>query len=179
MRHFFVVGAVGHFEERVFALATVIKAFHGGSGGAENDYRAFHLTADDGEVARVIARRFLLLVGVLMFFVHNDEAEGIDRGKNCGARTDDNASAALANLVPFVVALAGGEMAVQDGDERLQRPRAKASFEALDSLGRERDFGDEDDGALALFESVGNGLKVNFGFAAAGDSVEEEGASSW
>ena len=71
----------------------------------------FHLAAHDGDVARVVARRFLLFVSVLVFLVHDDEAERFDRRKNRRARADDDARAALPNLVPFIVPFAGGQMA--------------------------------------------------------------------
>jgi hypothetical protein len=81
------------------------------------------LAADDGHVAGVVAGGFLLLVGVLVFLVDDDEAERFDRGEDGGAGADDDAGAALADLVPFVMAFAGREVAVQDGDERAQRAR--------------------------------------------------------
>ena len=157
-------------------LLAVVEALQRRRGRAEHDHRAFHLAAHDGHVARVVARRFLLLVGVLVFLVHDDEPERFDRREDGRARADDDAGAALADLVPFVVAFAGGQMAVQHGDERLQRAGAEARLEPLDGLRRERDFRHEHDGALALFERVGDGLQINLGLAAAGDAVQEKGA---
>ena len=173
--HLLVVHALGQFEQRVFALAAVVIAFQRRRGRAEHDHGAFHLAAHDGHVARVVARRLLLLVGVLVLLVHDDEAERFDRRKDGRARADDNARAALADLVPFVVALAGGQMAVQHRHQRLQRAGAEPRLEALDGLRRERDFRHEHDRALALFQRVGDGLQINLGLAAAGDAVEEEG----
>jgi len=46
-------------------------------------------------------------------------------------------------------------------------------------LGGERDFRDEDDGALAFTEGVVDGLEVDLGFAAAGDAMEEEDGVGW
>ena len=120
MRHLLVVHARGQFEQRVFAALRVVEALERRRGGAEHDHRAFHLAAHHGDVARVIARRFLLLVGMLVLFIHDDEAERIDGREDGRARADDDARAALADLVPFVVAFAGGEMAVQHGDQGLQ-----------------------------------------------------------
>src|SRR5208282_1210400 len=103
------------------------------------------------------------------------QPERLDRRKDGGTRTDGNAGAALAYLVPFVMALAGGEMAVQHRDQRLQRPGAEPRLEALDRLRREGDFRDEDNRALALLQGMGDGLQIHFRLAAAGDAVEEEG----
>ena len=52
----------------------------------------------------------------------------------------------------------------------------EASFEALDGLGCESDFGDEDDDVFVEIESGLSGLEVDFGLAGARDSVEEDGA---
>ena len=68
-------------------------------------------------------------------------------------------------------------MAVQDGDERLQRTGAKAGLEPFDRLRCERDFRHQYDGALALLERVGDGLQIDLRLAAAGDAVEEERAA--
>ena len=50
------------------------------------------------------------------------------------------------------------------------------AFEALDGLRREGDFGDEDDGVLAVGDGEFNRAQVNLGFPAAGDAVEEDRA---
>ena len=69
----------------------------------------------------MIARGFFLFVGVIVFFIHNDQAERVNRSKHRRARADDNFSAALPDLVPFIVAFPGRKMAVQHGDQRRQR----------------------------------------------------------
>jgi len=133
------------------------------------------MRAFNGDVAGVVAGGGVLFVRGFVFFVDNDHAEVGQRREDGGAGADDDAGAALADFLPFVVAFAGGEVAVEDGDEGLMGAAAEAGFEAFDGLGGEGDFGDENDGALAAGEGVGDGLEVNFGFAAAGDAVEEEG----
>ena len=64
----------------------------------------------------MVARGFLLLVGVLVLLVHDDQAEVGQRRENGAARADDDAGLAAVDLVPFVVAFAVGKVAVQDGD---------------------------------------------------------------
>ena len=125
----------------------------------------------------MVTRRLLLFVRVFVFLVHDDEAERFNRRKNRRARADDNPRAALANLVPLIVALAGGQVAVQDGDQGPQPALGEARFESLDRLRRERDFRDQDNRAFALLQGVGEGLQIDFGLAAAGDAVEEEDGS--
>jgi len=62
---------------------------------------------------------------------------------------------------------------VEDGD--LVDEGVEAGFESLDGLGGEGDFGDEDDDLFAEVEGGLGGLEVDFGFAGAGDAVEEDG----
>ena len=65
-------------------------------------------------------------------------------------------------------------MRVQNRDECLELAGTEARLESFDGLRRERDFRHEDDGALALFERVGKGLQVNFGFAGACHSMKKK-----
>ena len=162
----------GSSSSAYLPLRAVVKALQRRRGRAEHHHGPFHLAAHNGHVARVVARRFLLLVGVLVFLVHDDQAERLHRREDGRARADDDPRAALANLVPLVVPLAGGQMAVQHRDQRLQRAGTEPRLEALDRLRRERDLRHEDDRALALFQRVGDGLQIDLRLAAAGDAVE-------
>ena len=54
---------------------------------------------------------------------------------------------------------------MQHGDERLEFAGTESRLESLDGLRRERNLRHEHDGALALFERVGEGLQINLGFA--------------
>jgi hypothetical protein len=56
---------------------------------------------------------------------------------------------------------------VKDGDAFAETRAA----DAADVKG-ESDFGNEDDGGTILRESCGNSAKIDFGFAAAGDSAK-------
>lgn len=75
--------------------------------------------------------------------------------------------------MPFVEAFALGKVGVEDGD--LVDEGVEAGFESLDGLGGEGDFGDEDDDLFAEVEGGLGGLEVDFGFAGAGDAMEEDG----
>ena len=172
--HLLVVGAELEFEQRVFAALDVVEALHRRRRGAEHDHGVVHLPAHDGDIARVVARGFLLFVGMLVLFIHDDEAERLDGREDGRARADDDARAALPNLVPLVVALAGAEVRVQHGDLRLKRPVAEAGLEALDRLRRERNLWHEHDGSLPLRQRVCDALEIDFGLPRAGDAVEEK-----
>ena len=94
-----------------------------------------------------------------MLLIHNDQAERLDGGEDGRTRTDHDAGAALADLVPLIVPLAGAEVRVEHGDLRLQRAVAEARLEALDGLRRKRNLRHEHDGALPLRQRVRDGLR--------------------
>src|ERR1700686_231643 len=72
------------------------------------------------------------------------------------------------------MALAFGEMAVQDRDRVLRF--GETAFEPLDRLRRERNFRDEHNRAMAARERRVNRLQINFGLAAAGHAVQQNRA---
>src|ERR1041385_5172785 len=133
--HFFVIGPLGHFEQRVLLFERIVIAFQRRSGGSEDNDGSFHAAAHNGHVPSVISRGFLLLVGVLVFFVDDDQTQRLDRSEDRRARADSDTGASLANFVPFIMALARGKMAVKNGDQGTQRAGAEARFEAFDRLG--------------------------------------------
>ena len=136
------------------------------------------LAAHHGHVAGVVARRLLLLVGMLVLLVHDDQAQRLDRREDGRAGADDDAGAALADLVPFVVALAGGQMAVQHGHQGLERCREqKRALKRSTVCGVREISGTSTMAPLALRQRVGDGLQVDLGLAAAGDAVEQEGGA--
>ena len=174
VRHFLVVHALRQFEQRIFAVFAIVIAFQRRCGRTEHDDGIFHPAAHNGHVAGMVARRFLLLVGVLVFLVHDDEAERLDRRKNRRTGANDDAGTALADFVPFVMAFAGGQMRMQDRHERLQSAGTEPRLESLDRLRCERDFRHKHNRTLASFERVGEGLEVDFRLARAGDSMKQE-----
>lgn len=170
------VGSLGEGDELVFVFGAGVEvAFDGRSGGAKDDSGAFDMGANDGEVAAVVFRWVLLFVSGLVLFVDEDEAEVGEGGEDGGAGSDDDFGNPFADAVPLVEAFALGEGGVEDGDEF--GGLAKAGLEALYGLGSERDFGKENDDGFAGFEGRLGGLEVDFGFARAGDAVEENGFS--
>jgi hypothetical protein len=89
--------------------------------------------AQHGDVAAVVAGDLVLLVGVLVLLIDEDQPEVRQRGEDGGARADDDAGDALADAVPFVEAFALGEVRVEDGDLFLDAGEAGA--ETADGLG--------------------------------------------
>ena len=63
----------------VLALARVVKRLERRRGRAEHDRHALEMAAHDRDVARMVMGRFLLLVGMLVLLVDDDEAEIFQR----------------------------------------------------------------------------------------------------
>ena len=173
-RHFLVIHALRQFQQREFTLLTVVKTFQRRRGRAEHDDRAFHLPAHHRHIACVVTRRFLLLVSVLMLLVHDDEAKRFHRRKDRRTRADDDARAALPDLVPFIMPLSGTQMRMQDGDKRLQFSRTEPRLEPLHRLRRQRNFRHEHDRALTLLQRVRDGLQIHLRLARTRDAMQKE-----
>ena len=170
MRELGATDAVGEGEEGVFAGGGVHPRFERWGGAAEDDDRAFLFSADDGGFAGVVAGGFALFVAGFVFFVDDDGAEILEWGEDGGAGADDDAFFAAFDGEPGVVAFAVAQGAVEDGDLI-----AEDGAEAVDGLGGEGDFWDEDDGALlAGFDDGFEEFDVDQCLAAAGDAVEDE-----
>jgi hypothetical protein len=96
----------------------------------------------NGHVARVIAHALLLLEAGVVLFVDHDERQGAHGAKSALRAPMATSTFALAQPAPHRVSLARRQPRVQHGDVV-----AEARAEAGDELRRQRDLGDEDDGA--------------------------------
>ena len=83
---------------------------------AKQQKRARLQTAEPGDLARVIARDGFRSVAVLLLLVDDDEPEVGNRGKHRAARANDQLCITAFDAFPFVIALSGGETAVQNGN---------------------------------------------------------------
>ena len=175
-RHLLVVRPLRHLQEPVLADGAVVVTLHRGRRRPQHHRRPLDLAAHNGHVPRVIARRLFLLVGVLVLFVHDDQPQRIDRRENGRAGADDDAGASLADFMPFIVALAGRQMAVQHRHHRAQRAGTEPGLEPLDRLRGQRNLRHQDDAALAALQCVGQGLQIDLRLAAAGHPVQQERA---
>ena len=115
----------------VLAAARVVETLEAGGGGAEDDRRALHPRSHYRHVARVVARDIFLLEGVLVFLVHHNQAEPLDGSEDGRTRADHDVGLAPAYRLPLVVALARGQVAVENGHAR------EAPAETADGLGGE------------------------------------------
>ena len=99
----------------VLAARRIGVAFERGRCRAEQHDAFLELCPNDGDIASVVARRLLLFIGSLVFFIDHDQSEIYERRENGAAGADDDARPARMHLVPFIVPLAFRQMAVQDG----------------------------------------------------------------
>src|SRR5262249_17290029 len=98
--------AMRHPQKRVLAARGVLPALQRRSRRSEDHGDVAELSADDCEIARVVARRFVLLVRAVALLVDDDHAELLKRREERGARTDGHVDLAAASAPPLVVALA-------------------------------------------------------------------------
>ncbi len=61
------------------------------------------------QIAGVIAGRFLLFIGRFVFLIQNDQADIVDRRKDCRTRSDHDPRLAVLHSPPFIVPLALGQ----------------------------------------------------------------------
>ena len=71
-RHLAVVHPLGQANELILLARGVEIAFQRWRGGAEDDGAFLDIRAYDCDIARVIARRFLLLIRIFVFFIDDD-----------------------------------------------------------------------------------------------------------
>ncbi len=104
-------------------------------------HRAGQLGAHHGDVARVVARRFFLLVALVVLLVDENQAQ-VGRGSKDGrARADDDGRIAAADAPPLLAALLGRERGVQQRDLL-----PEGGVEQARGLRREADLRHQQDG---------------------------------
>ena len=104
-----------------------------------------------------------------MLFIHDDEAETLQRREDRRAGADGDLRFAARQAAPFVEAFAAGQAAVQHGEAGGETGR-----EALHELPGQGDFGHQNERRLVLAQRRGNGAHVDLGLAAAGNAVQED-----
>ena len=104
-----------------------------------------------------------------MLLVDNDYAEIGNRCENRRLRAYDDVSLPRSDPPPLVKTLARGQLAVKDGD-----PTGKPTRKALNRLGRQRDFRNQDNCPLSPGDNRCDQSQVNLGLAASGDAVKQK-----
>ena len=138
-------------------------------GRAGDEHRPGVARAPGGDAAGVVARVALVLVAGVVLLVDDDQAEVGQRreDRRAGAHADPRRPAAQAH--PLVVALAVGELGVQDRDGV-----AEARDEARHDLRGQRDLGDEHEHRAPLLERRVRGVQVDLGLARARHALQQQ-----
>ncbi len=178
--------AAGHVQAQVAAAlrlvgigrAAGVPALQRGRGAAQDDLGAGIAPAPDGQVARRVARAFLLLVAGVVLLVHHDQRQPRQAGEHRHARAQHDARRARVCRQPALEPLRVGHAAVHADHAGRAILRRKARQEALLQLGREIDLGHHHQhlGAGVGIQRGLGGPQVDLGLAAARAAVEQEGA---
>ena len=128
--------------------------------------------APDREVARRVARTFLLLVRRVVLLVDDDQAEPRQRGEHRQAGAEHQVGQTELRRQPAAQPLRRRQPAVQGDDA----PAGEAAREALDQLRREVDLGHQHQRLPAGAEHLLGRAQIDLGLAAAGDAVQQRRA---
>ena len=116
----------------------------------------------------VIARRLILFVGRILFFIDNDETQVLQWGKNRRARADHYLGPAFANAVPLVKPFSGRHAAMEKR-HLVRKPRHNQPAEKR----RQPYFRHQEKGGPSQLQHFRDQPEINFGFAASGHSVNQ------
>src|SRR5262249_350590 len=139
-----VENALRQGQERVLSALGVVPAFQRRSRRSHQDRDVLEPGSHHGDVARMIARRRLLLECRLVFLVNHAEAEFGCRGEDGAAGADDDLNMSRRDAPPVSAALGIPKMTMKDSN------LATSTAKALDRLRRQTDFRHEYECFLAL-----------------------------
>ncbi len=162
-------GALGQAQKVELPALGVVAAFEARGGGDEQGRGAGVPGADEREVAGVVARRELLLVGGVLLLVDHDQAEVGDRREQGRAGAEHHARLAAAHPLPLLVALADAHPRMQDGEVI-----AEAQLDGAGEGRHERDLGHQQDRRPPAGERLLGGPQIDLGLAGAGHPLEQE-----
>jgi hypothetical protein len=149
-------------------------AFQRGRGAAQDDGARFALRAQDGNVTRMVARRLVLLVRAFVLLIDNDNSEPVDGRKHGASGSNNDARRTGMDLVPFVVAFACREMAVENRHFTLDAREAR--FEPLDGLRSEGNLRHKYERGAAEAHCMPDSLKINFRLTASRYAKQQQRA---
>ena len=160
----------GQFHQLILALLCAVKRLHRRSCAAEHDGDVQGAAKSKRNLACMIGGPILVLIRWLVLFVEDDEAEVGQRREDGRARPDHHVNLARPDAPPLVVAFAGTQRAVDDGDAA-----RKAAREALHGLRGERDFRHQHDATLAPRNHSGQCLQIDLRLAASRYAMQQNG----
>ena len=135
----------------------------------QQGHRAGALRPHQGQVAGVVARRQVLLVGGVLLLVDHHQAEVRHRREECRARSEHHPRLAAADALPLLVAFLAGEVRMEDGEARPEAP-----FDGPRQGRHQGDLRHQQDARPAALEHLLGGEQVDLGLARAGHPGEQE-----
>ena len=157
-----------HLHQLVAAGFGGIIAFHAGCCRGKQHQCIAVCRAPAGDLVRVVARRGFAAVGVLLFLVHDDQAQIFQRCKHCAACADNDIYTALLDHFPLQQALGMVECRVLHS-----HPLAEVFLEAQDHLRGKADFRHKHHHGFAAGKHLLDQLKKHQRFSAAGHPVQQ------
>jgi hypothetical protein len=140
--------------------------------GAEDHRTACALGERHRGVASRVAQPFLLLERGVVLLIDDDQSEPRHRPKHGEARAEHDPRVAFGAREPRRRPCDVFQAAVHDCDVRIGERAADSRFQ----LRGQADFRDEHQRLRVAVEHAGDQVLVNLGFAAAGDTVQQERA---
>ena len=129
-----------------------------------------HFCPDHGKVPGIIAQARFLFIGIVMFLIHNNDADVPDRRKNCRPGTNDDINLAKTDFPPLVQALSLGKHGVNYRNF-FTKPCPETPF----CLGNQGNFRHQYNGPPALFHGIRHQAHVHFGLAGPGYARQQTG----
>ena len=126
------------------------------------------MRAHHRHVAGVVMRAFVLLVGLVVLLIDDDQPEIGVRQKQRRARPHHHRRFTRRYRGPVALPGARGQFGMP-----FQRPHAETPREAVEELAGQRDLRHQDQRLLAAADRFGDRLEIDFGLARAGDAVEQ------
>ena len=168
LRHVLAAEARRQHDALIAALARIDLGLDRRRRGGQHDRNFGDMRAHHRHVAGVIMRAVILLVGLVVLLIDDNETEIGVRQKQRRARADHDRRFARRNRRP--VARAGARRQLR---MPFQRPHAEARREAIEELAGQRDLRHQDQRLLAAADGLGDRLEIDLGLAGAGDAVEQ------
>ena len=170
-RQLAVVDPLEHTVHRVFPPLHVVERLERWRGRTDNAESLVAAGPVNRDIAAVVARIVLLLVGRLMLLIHDHQLEVLHRCEHRRAGADYDAGLPAGQGSPGIVAFAVAQMAVPDHglDPARLQPRANAPYR-LRSKGH---FGHEKNNPASGGHDALDRVQVDLGFARAGYPVQQ------
>src|SRR4029077_5710878 len=124
--------------------------------------------ADDSHVAGMIMRAVILLVGLVVLLIDDDQTQISIGQKQGGASADHDRRLAGRYRGPVARAGARGQFGMP-----LQRTHAETLREAIEELSGQGELRHEEHRLLAAPDYFGDRLEIDFGLARTGDAIEQ------